>query len=188
VSLLEEALPEYDVNEVHSTWVDAPPAAVWAAVRNVTPPEIRLLAPLMALRALPGMVLRRRGLPVDTRAPVLDSFLAAGFTVLAERPGEELVVGGAGRFWVPVGSDGVRPVASAEEFAAFSEPGSVRTVMNFVVAPDGAGARVTTETRIAGTDAGGTRAFRRYWRAISVGSAVIRISWLNAIRRRAQRG
>ena len=187
-SLLDSVLSRYDFHEVHSTRVGAPPAVAWQAVRAVTPAEVRLLLPLMFVRVLPGLLLTRRAPSVRLRAPVLDSFLAAGFAVLAERPGEELVVGGAGRFWSLRGADGVAPLGSRADFDAFSRPASARTAMNFVVAAEGEGSRVTTETRIAGTDAEGTRAFARYWRAIAVGSAVIRVSWLNAIRRRAERG
>ncbi len=74
-----------------------------------------------------------------------------------------------------------------EGFAAFDEAGCARAAMSFRLEADrGHGVRVATETRIAGTDAAGTRACRRYWRAIAPGSAAIRLSWLNAIRRRAQ--
>jgi hypothetical protein len=187
LSLLEELLPHYDVNEVHDIWVSASPAAAYAALRAVTPLEIRLLVPLMALRVLPGLVARARLPAVDLRAPVVEGFLRNGFLVLGEREGEELVVGAAGRFWQVRGSDGVRRLGAPEAFAAFAEPGSARSAMNFSVTPEAGGARVRTETRIAGTDAAGTRAFRRYWWAIAPGSGAIRRSWLNAIRRRAER-
>jgi hypothetical protein len=56
--------------------------------------------------------------------------------------------------------------------------------MNFTVSPQGNGSLVTTETRIAGTDAEASRKFRRYWFVIRLGSGAIRRSWLKAIRRR----
>ena len=40
---LDEFLPDYDVNEVHSTRVAAPPEAVLAAARAVTSREVPLL-------------------------------------------------------------------------------------------------------------------------------------------------
>jgi hypothetical protein len=185
--VLDDVLPRWDVNEVHSTRVAAPPAAAYAAVRAVTPLDVRLLLPLMAIRVLPGLVLRRRLPGVDPRAPVLDAFLRNGFLLLGERPGEEIVVGAVGRFWQVSGAQGVRPIPSGEAFQAFDEPGWAKAVTNFVVRPEGADSRVTTETRIAGTDAEATRRFKRYWRVISLGSAAIRHSWLAAIRRRAER-
>lgn len=156
-------------------------------MRAVTPLDVRLLLPLMAMRVLPGLFLRRRLPGVDPRAPVLEAFLRNGFLLLGERRGEEVVVGAVGRFWQVSGAQGVRPIGSPEEFKAFDEPGWARAVTNFFVRPDGTGSRVSTETRVAGTDAEATRMFRRYWRVIAPGSAAIRRSWLAAIRRRAER-
>ena len=60
-SLLEEVLPRFDANEVHDVWVAAPPHVVFAAVRQVTVREVRLLRPLEALCAPPGLFVQRRG-------------------------------------------------------------------------------------------------------------------------------
>jgi hypothetical protein len=54
------------------------------------------------------------------------------------------------------------------------------------VSPMSGGSRVTTETRILATDDGARRRFGAYWRVIYPGSALIRIGWLDAIRRRAE--
>ena len=54
-------------------------------------------------------------------------------------------------------------------------------------ARDGERTVVTTETRIATTDERARRRFARYWRLVHPGSALIRIDWLRAIRRRAER-
>src|SRR5215203_4625828 len=71
---LDEFLPDYDVNEVHSTRVAAPPDLVLTAVRELTSRD----------------------------APLVDQFTRGGFVVLAERP-DELVVGAVGRFWTSDG-------------------------------------------------------------------------------------
>jgi hypothetical protein len=179
---LDEFLPGFDVNEIHSTRVAAPPEAVLAAARALTPRELPLLVVLMALRSVPALLGRRR--PISLDEPILDRFLRAGFAVLAERQ-DELVVGGVGRFWRPDG--GVRPTTAAE-FAAFSDPGYARAAINFhAVAEPGGGTLLTTETRIAATDEGSRRSFRRYWRVIGPWSALIRRAWLRSIRRRAER-
>jgi hypothetical protein len=109
--------------------------------------------------------------------------LKVGFVRLGERPGEELVVGAIGRFWSPTGN---RPLPTPD-FAGFSEPGYAKAAMNFTVTRDGDGSRITTETRVAGTDAAASRKFRRYWLLIRLGSGAIRRSWLKAIRRRLER-
>jgi len=181
---LDEFLPDYDVNEVHSTRVAAPPDAVLAAVRAVTSREVPLLVLLMALRRLPAAIRRGRSAPgrrvLD--APILDQFTRR-FVVLADRP-DELVVGGVGRFWTADG--GVRRVEAAD-FAAFDEPGFAKTVVNFHVSAVAGGSLLSTETRIKGTDDAARRSFRRYWRVVMPGSAAIRRAWLRAIRLRAER-
>ena len=59
--------------------------------------------------------------------------------------------------------------------------------MNFHVRAVDGGTLLTTETRIKGTDEEARRRFRRYWRVVMPGSALIRRAWLRAIRRRAER-
>jgi hypothetical protein len=178
---LDEFLPDFDVHEIHSIRVAAPPEAVLAAARALTPRELPLLVGLMALRSAPALLRRRRRLSLDE--PILDRFLHAGFAILAERP-HELVVGGVGRFWRPDGD--VRPTPAAE-FAAFSEPGFARAAINFHAVAQPGGTLLTTETRIAATDESSRRSFRRYWRVIGPWSALIRRAWLRSIRRRAER-
>jgi hypothetical protein len=179
---LDEFLPDYEVNEIHSTRVAAPPDAVMAAARSLTAREVPVLVVLMAVRRLPALVTgRRRG---AREGPILEGFLRGGFVTLADRP-HELVVGGVGRFWRA--SSEVRRV-SADEFAAFREPGYAKTAFNMHAqpSPDG-GTLLTTETRIQATDDQARRRFRRYWLVIHPGSAAIRRAWLRAIRRRAER-
>jgi hypothetical protein len=179
---LDEFLPDYDANEVHSTRVAATPDAVLAAVRALTTRDVPLARALMAVRSLPGRLRGRRRSP---GAPILEQFVRGGFVLLAERD-NELVLGGVGRFWEP--SAPVRPIG-AEEFAGFDEPGWAKTAFNFELRsePDGR-TLLTTETRIQTTDDAARGSFRRYWRVIGPASAAIRRAWLRAIRLRAERG
>lgn len=183
-SLLAETLPRFDANEVHQLWVPAQPEVVFAAVKEVTVGEVRLLPPLMAVRGLPRWVTRRRGFRPSRSAPVLDAFLEVGFVLLGERPGTEIAVGAIGRFWRLAGNEPVA-VPTRERFVSFADPGYAKAAVAFVVRPEGGGSRLVTETRVAGTSPDATRAFLRYWRAIRLGSGAIRRSWLAAIRRRA---
>jgi hypothetical protein len=178
--MLDEFLPAYDVHEVHSVTTTAAPAAVMDAVRAVTPGEVPLLVALMAVRSLPAL-LRRRRLPM--RGPLLEGFTKSGFVRLRESP-EELVLGGVGRFWQPSG--GLRRIDAAD-FAGFAEPGFAKTAFNFQIARVDGRTVLRTETRIATTDDRARRSFARYWRLIHPGSALIRVAWLRAIRRRAER-
>jgi hypothetical protein len=176
--MLDDFLPRYDVHEVHSTSISAPPEAVLAAIREVTAREVPLMVVLMALRA--GPRLRR----LSVAGTILSGFERAGFVPLHDGP-EGLAYGGVGRFWRPSG--GLRRV-EASGFATFDEPGHAKAGFSFEVEPQG-GERtlLTTETRVLATDEAARRSFRRYWRLIYPGSAAIRIAWLRAIRRRAER-
>jgi hypothetical protein len=178
--MLDEFLPSYDVNEVHSISTGAPPAAVMDAIRGLTAVEVPVLVALMAIRSVPAL-LRRRRLPV--RGPLLDGFRKSGFVQLSEAP-DELVLGSVGRFWQPTG--GLRRIEAAE-FAGFAEPGWAKAVFNLQIERVGERTVLSTETRIATTDEQARRSFARYWRLIHPGSALIRIAWLRAIRRRAER-
>jgi hypothetical protein len=177
--LLDEVMPEYDVHEVHSVWVPAAPEPAYEAVRAVSAREVRLFGPLMALRTV-----GRSNRVFDPQRPLLDAMLNAGFMPLGEQSGEEIVVGAIGRFWSPFGNR-PRPV---EDFAGFDEPGYAKAALNFRVEAERGGSRITTETRIAGTDSAATRRFRAYWLLIRLGSGAIRRSWLKAIARRLAAG
>jgi hypothetical protein len=182
--LIDEWMPSFDESEFHSREVAAPAPAVEAAVRSLEPGELRLTGLLMGLRTLPGR-LTGRASPVRT-GPLLDGVLSMGFVVLGERPGEQLLLGVAGRPWRPRG-DGLDSLDGPEAFRAYRRPGSVRCTWDFVLAPAGRGTLLSTETRIAGTDPAGTRTFRRYWRLVMPGSALIRRDMLRAAARRAER-
>jgi hypothetical protein len=173
-TLLDEVLPEFDVNERHQLWMPAQPEEALEAVLAVSAREVRLFGPLMRLRTF-----GRSARAFDPEAPLLGEMVKIGFVPLGERPGE-VVLGAIGRFWSPTGN---RPIGTPD-FASFAEAGYAKAAMNFTVSPQGNGSLVTTETRIAGTDAEASRKFRRYWFVIRLGSGAIRRSWLKAIRRR----
>jgi hypothetical protein len=166
------------VRERHELWVPADPEATYEAVKAVSAREVRLFGPLMRLRTF-----GRSRRAFDPHGPLLGEMLKIGFVQLGERPGEEIVVGAIGRFWSPTRN---RP-RPADDFASFAEPDYAKAAMNFTITRDGDGSRITTETRIVGTDAKASRKFRAYWLAIRLGSGAIRRSWLKAIRRRLER-
>ena len=171
---LEEFLPDFDFNEVHSTPVAASPDRALAAARELTPRDVPLMAALTSLRRL------RLNRSPD---PIVDQMLRSGFVVLADRPAE-LVLGVAGRFWTPSG--GIARIGPGE-FEGFREPNHARAVMDFHVQPGPGGCLLSTETRIQATDEQARRSFGRYWRVVHPGSALIRRVWLRAARRRAER-
>jgi hypothetical protein len=178
--VLDDFLPSYDVHEVHSVGTSASPAAVMEAIRAVTPLEVPVLVGLMAIRSVPALL---RGRRLSIRGRLLDGFRRGGFVDLHEAP-DELVFGAIGRFWQPSG--GLRRIDAAD-FRDFAEPGFAKAAFNFQVERVDGHTVLRTETRIATTDEHARRRFGRYWRVIYPGSALIRIAWLRAIRRRAER-
>jgi hypothetical protein len=178
--LIDNWLPRYDETEFHAREIDASPQAVEAVLRDLKPGDLPLTRLLMGLRLLPGLLTGRRSARSPSR-PLLDGVLKMGFVLLADRPGEQVVFGVAGRPWRPRG-DGIDRLDGATAFRAYDRPGSVRAAWDFVLTPIADGrTRLSTETRIAGTDAHGTRTFRRYWRIVHPGSALIRHDILRAV-------
>lgn len=180
-------MPRYEFHEVHSVVIRSEPAAIFAAIKSVTPAEMLLVSALFVLRALPSRLLGRGPGITPTRGrPLLEQALQVGFIMLAEAPGREIVLGTVGAFWSLRGGPSVR-LASAREFLDFTAPGHAKAAMNFSVEPvDSIRTRLRTETRILPTDPTARRQFARYWRVVHAGSALIRRLWLGAIRRRAE--
>jgi hypothetical protein len=159
---LDEAMPAWQFNEVHSIHVNAPPQKAFDSIRPVTAGEIRFFRTLIAIRRLgrpapPGIM------NAPENEPLLDLATRTSFRYLANDPPHEIVV---------------------ETIVV--RPRAVIATMNFIVTPEGNGSRLSTETRVyANTDAV-RRRFAVYWRVIHPGSDIIRRSWLRAIKRRAE--
>lgn len=181
---IDDFIPAWQFNEVHTLHVDALPEHVWDATRAVTAGEIRLFQLLTTIRRF-----GRRGpesiLNAPDQLPILDVATRTTFLALALEPPRELVLG----TFVIAPPGFRRSHVNAEGFAGYNAPGIAKAAMNFTVEPDGrGGSNLRTETRVFATDAGATRAFARYWRLIYPGSALIRYEWLRAIARRATHG
>jgi hypothetical protein len=152
-------------------------------VRSVSFADMPAAVFLMRLRALAGGSLDAE--PPDPR-PILDLMAqpGTGFLPLDVSDPSEVVYGMVGRPWT---NEAPPPVATAEEFLAFAQPGHIKVAFNIRVSDEGGGvSRVSTETRTLGNDAGAQRVFARYWRIIYPGSAIIRRVWLDAIVSKAE--
>ena len=181
---LDELLPAPDVTERHGRLVHAGPDRVDAAVRALTLREVPVVAALAAVRSLPELALRRRVPTAAVDQPLVEQALTAGFTVLHDAPGDELVLGLIAQMWRPGGA--VVRAADRAEFAAFARPGFVRAVMNVRLTAVDGGTLVATETRVRATDAAARRAFGRYWRVVGPFSGLIRLVLLRGVAVRAE--
>jgi hypothetical protein len=182
-TLLESIMPAYDVQEVHATFVAAPPARTYAAILAVAPADVGLARPFMWVRTLPARV--TGGETLDDTVWNRPFLSGSGTATLAQAPDREIVAGLIGRFWAL--RNGARvPVESREQFVAFNRPGFAVATLSFHLEPAAGGTTVTTITRVRTTDAESARAFRRYWRVIGTGSGVLRRTWLRAVKARAE--
>jgi hypothetical protein len=156
-SHLDEIMPRWQFEERHEIQVAASPERIFAAIRDVTPREIRLLKTLSAIRCL-GRCEGESILNAPDAQPILAVATRTGFRVVVDDAPRELVL----------------ETLVAPQIVA---------VMNFRVERDG---HVTTETRVVAQTDAGRRKFAVYWRIIRPGSGIIRRSWLEAIKRRAE--
>ena len=184
---LDELVPLWQFSERHATRVRASPERVEAAVRAVTAGEVRLFRLLTALRN-PRRLWRRQPaslLAPPAGRPLLETALASGFVLLAEEPGRELVLG----LVLVAPPTTLRENLTPSRFRDLAEPGYAKAALAFQIDDEGGGwTALVTETRVFATDPGTARRFALYWRAIYPGSALLRRTWLRAIRRRAERG
>jgi hypothetical protein len=183
---IDRYLDSYNFHEFHATRVRAAPEAVYRAVLEVTIDEIRWFKPLMAIRSFPAWLLRTRSRR-PAPAPILDIATRASFIYLAKEPPREIVVGTVGQFWKLAGGTPPPRPKSPEAFVSQGDPAYAKAVMNFVIEDAGGGwTLLTTETRIFAPEGGARRRFAAYWRLIYPGSSLIRVGWLDGIKRRAE--
>ena len=176
-SLLDQLLPEFDFGHRHAIVVAFPPAIVAEAAEAYRLDQngsffARLLFRLRGLSPSPG--------------PMRASMAAEGFTVLAEEPGEEVVLGVAGCFWALDERSNLITVPNARAFVEFHEAGSAKAAVSirFEALSDGA-TRLSTETRVKCVDGAAYRRFALYWALIKPFSEWLRRDMLRAIERGA---
>jgi hypothetical protein len=158
---LDDAIPQFDVNEVHSISLDCGPEE---AVE-------RTLAAPAAPDRLTAALFRARGLRPGTT--IQELFDRTGFETLTRSPTEAVFVA-SGTPWRPSG--GLRPFAAGE-------PGTVRVATDIRAIGVAGGCILSTETRVQAVDDAARRAFRRYWLVVGPFSGLIRRGWLRAAAR-----
>jgi hypothetical protein len=181
--LIDRFLPHAEVRSRHEVTVRATAGRTWAAARSLELGRSPLVKVLFGLRSLPGLLARRRpahaGLGVN-----MEGLLRSGFVILAEAPGDEIVLGLVGRFWTPTG--GLIRIDPAD-FAAFDRPGYAVAAWNFTLRGPAEGpVLLATETRVRCTDAASRRRFRAYWTLVGPFSGLIRGEMLRSVRRGAE--
>ena len=186
---LDKFLPTYEFNEIHTVKVDAPPERVFIAIKELTPAELSpIIFWMLDLRSLPAKLMGKTAPSVAQQSkPFLDQMYEGGFLPLAEEANSEIVFGMVGQPWKLTG--GEEPdIPNPQAFLAFDDPAFAKIAANLVVNVDGEGRiHCSTETRIHVPDPNTRRKFAFYWRIISMGSGWIRVLWLRAIKKKAER-
>lgn len=171
--LIDEFLPTYDVRERHQIVVAAPLNDVYATTRALD----------LSRATLTRWLFRLRGIPTPSRFS-LDDFLRLRFTLLGEKPGEELLLGLVGQFWRPSG--GLRRL-NREGYRDFAESGYAKAAWNFSLEEERAErVRLATETRVLCMDEASRRRFRAYWLVVGRFSSLIRREMLRSIKLSAE--
>jgi hypothetical protein len=184
---LDALLPEADFCDTSSLRVQAPPASVLRALREVTVADMPAATAIAEVRYLPARLLGRVP-PSTPDVPFLDLLLSesGGYAVLAEDPGREIVIGTVGRLHDLTDQELTRP-ESAEAFRRFAAPDHEKLAMSLRVEDvDAAGCTLVLEHRTHAVDARARRLFSLYWLVIKPGGAFMSQLLLRAVRRRAE--
>jgi hypothetical protein len=180
--LLDRYMPDSEVTEHHVQYVHAPAAMTYAAARELDllhSPVVRLL-----LRTR-EMILRGEHTEDQLPRGLIDQVQAIGWTILAEKPDRQIVLGAVTQPWdAHPQFRGLPP----DEFLAFSEPGYVKIIWTLAVASLApTHSIIRSETRATTTDATARKRFRRYWAFFSPGIFLIRSEGLRLVRAEAER-
>ena len=176
---LDDIMPEYQSGERHSARIHARPEQVMRAVRESTFGDMKSLVTLLRIRAAALRIQSTGDSWRDKR--VLDAFTESGY--LSASGEREIVTVGVFNVRTQRRAD----VSTLQEVADYREQGAVKMGYNFIVEDAGSGwCTISTETRILALDHDTRRGLARYWRFIVPGSGLLRLQWLEGIRKRAE--
>jgi hypothetical protein len=178
--LIDEFLPQYDVASQHSTVIRSNAARVYECLKTVDVNASALVRTLFAIRGIGTRALFKHA---ERRPITLETLTQNSFVVLAERPGDEIVLGLIGRPWALRYE--VRQFEPSE-FASFAEPGLAKIAWNFKL-EEAEGVRLSTQTRVKCLDRASLRIFRLYWTFTAPFSGLVRMEMLRLVRECARR-
>jgi hypothetical protein len=196
--LVDEFLPEFDVSDEIETVVAADVATTWSTLIEADLIEVGKRRPFVfllgAVRILPEIVWQllhgeqpigrpeRLTLRDTTKLPVA----RGGWTLLGERPEEEIALGLVGKFWRPVIE---YAQVDAAAFRDFAQPGFAKTAYALGTRPMEDGRTLLWAImRTATTDARARSRFQRYWTfGVGYGAHVLVHGLLDVVREDAER-
>ncbi|HKZ70916.1 MAG TPA: hypothetical protein VJ020_12595 [Anaerolineales bacterium] len=188
MTLLEQVLPTYEVNEVHTVEIQAAAERVYEVLKQYRFGSSPLFRVLFGLRRLAGLPMLLTGRTKAKAAwsfeepPIIES---KAFVKVAEAPNEEVVLGLIGKFWEPAPKEVQLP--NGEAFLKFDDPAYAKAAMNFRLVGNGDGrTRLSTETRVRVPDLRSRRLFKLYWAVIGFFSGWLRADMLKRIKDAAE--
>ena len=181
--LIDSFAPNPDASETHSISIAVSRDVVYETLWSADLGGSLIIKALLGLRSLPEIALHPRRSWKRGRKITLQTLIDAGFGLLAEDPGQEIVLGVTGKFWRPTGN--LSPF-KREDFDRPVAAGLARAVWNFSL-KEGRPGRTTlsTETRIVCGDHVSRRKFRLYWFLVRPFSGLIRRLMLRAVQRQS---
>ena len=178
-TVLDDVMPEYQFFERHSARIHARPEQVMPAIRQSTFGDMKSLRTLLKIRAAALRIHDTGGLLQDKR--ILDAFSASGYLVGGSE--HEIVMCGGANVRAKRGLE----VRTLQEFADYREPGAIKMAFDLNVEDAGGGwSTISTETRVLALDDATRSGMGRYWRLIVPGSGMLRLQWLEGIKKRAE--
>jgi hypothetical protein len=180
--LLDQFMPVYEVSERHHVHIAALADITFAAACEQDLMRSPLIRALFRTREL---ILGSELDAASHPRGVLAFAKSLGWSVLAEVPGREVVMGTVTQPW---NSNVVFRSLNPDAFVAFNEPGYVKIAWTLRADTTGPNESVFRhETRVRTTDAIARAKFRRYWSFFSPGIKLIRWLLLEPLRRDAER-
>ena len=181
-TLLDQAMPAWDVVEHHQRQVAADPDAVWAALLATPMSDLPVTRALMRVRTF------GRGTPGSPERTVVEAFPPGEITRQAP---QQLLLGLVApvRLRYSAADLPALRVATVAELQRTLPDGWVRIATDFRLVAAGAGTTtLSTDTRALASGPRARRAFRAYWLAVGWGSGLVRRELLRAVARRAEAG
>lgn len=178
---LDRFLADADVRERFETRVSAPADV---ALRAGTAFDLQSLPVARAIFRARELILGAEHVERPRRG-LLDDMQAIGWGVLETRPDRHVVCGSICQPWRP---DVTFIAIPPGEFAGWSEPGWVKIAWTLEAEPlPTGGSSLAHETRARATDAASRTRFMRYWHWARFGIVAIRLLYMPAVRRAAER-
>jgi hypothetical protein len=176
---IDEFLSIHDFSATYEIRINAPPPTVYQCILRSDFDDLWLVRLLMTIRS---------GKPLPRNRPSGDlpqRLQGTGFVTLADVPGDELVIGVAGKFWRLDGGSCLD--LAAADFAAFARAGYAKAAWNFKLRTESSAYTVlSTETRIKCFGRAALWKFRFYWSLVSPFSGLIRKAILKQVKTEAE--